>query len=253
MTLVPLKTAISFAAVLSVAACDLGDGCPAPSKESPSAQEQARARSHEVYTTLRQMFENLPPRFADVTPCSDNEVWKSATDRDTVSFLAYQDLRYAVGAIWTPRTDSVVRFVTKSPLRYPPQSEFALDNELNVEKLMRTWDLVGYVAVVVPFREKQPVAYSESLGITGELEVQLVLYRKGEPGPICHAEFDVEGPRNIDFVRDENDSDAETRKKATKALTRGLCHRLRTTLTDEVRSFSEKLKPDSIDCNGVSP
>lgn len=244
-----MKTAVSLAVLLSLAACESGDS-GSSSKGPQYTQEQVDARAEEVYATFRQIHDNLPGPAAAAMTCSDDEIRKWATKENKVSFLAYQSLRYTLGEPWDGN-NSLVRFMTKSSLRYQPRPEFKLDNGRNVKKLMRMWEFVEYVGVVVPLRERKANALTGMAGQGGSLEAQLVIYKKGEPDPICHSPFKVEPTGDASYTFKAGDSSSAKEGKATMALKRALCSDMRKEIKTLIGSLSKELKPESIDCNAV--
>jgi len=249
-TLARMKTAVPLAALLSLTACDGGDKPPA-AKGPQYTQEQVEARADEVYATFRQFHDNLPDSAAPPMTCPDGEIQKWAAKKNQVSFLAYQSLRYTLGEPWDGN-NSMVRFMTKSNLRYPPRSEFKLDKERNVKQLMRMWEFVEYVGVVVPLKERQANAIAgTAVGKGGSLEAQLVIYKKGEPDPICHSPFKVESSGDASYTYKVGDNSSAKQSKATMALKRALCSEISTGLKTLITSLSKELKPESIDCNSV--
>lgn len=245
-----MKTAVPFAALLSLAACDSGDEPPA-SKGPQYTQEQVEARADEVYATFRQMHDNLPEPSEPPMSCPDGEIKKWAAKKNQVSFLAYQSLRYTLGEPWDGN-NSLVRFMTRSNLRYPPREKFPLDKERNVKQLMRMWDFVEYVGVVVPLKERKASAVAGAVvGHGGALEAQLVVYKKGEPDPICHSPFKVESSGDASYLHKVGDNSSTKQSKATMALKRALCGEISKTLKALISSQSKELEPESIDCNSV--
>ena len=246
----PVKTAIPLATLLYIVACDAGDERPSAAKGPQYTQEEVEARADEVYATFRQFHDGLPDPKAPAMPCSDDEIRKWATPKNKVSFLAYQSLRHTLGEPWDG-TNSMVRFMTSSKLRYAPRSKFKLDQESNVEQLMRMWDFVEYVGVVVPLRERQANAIAGAVGRGGELDAQLVLYKKGEPDPICHSPFKVESSGEARYRFSAGDNSSARNSKATMALKRAMCRDLSKAINGLIGSLSKELKADFIDCNSV--
>ncbi len=243
-----MKTAVSLAAVLLLAACESADGgAPSSPQYTP---EQVEARADEVYASFRQMHDNLPDADAPAMSCSDDEIRKWAAKKNTVSFLAYQSLRYTLGEPWDG-TNSLVRFMTKSPLRYPPRSGLELGKEDNIKQLMRMWEFVEYVGVVVPLQERQANAVTATVGKGGSLEAQLVIFKKGEPDPICHSRFKVESSGQAGYTYNVGDNSSAKEGKANMALKRALCGDISKVLQEQIGSLSKELKPESIDCNSV--
>lgn len=245
-----MKTAVTFAVLLSMAACDAGDKPPS-SKGPQYTQEQVEARADEVYATFRQFHDNLPDPAAPAVTCPDGDIKKWAAKKNQVSFLAYQSLRYTLGEPWNGN-NSLVRFMTKSNLRYRPRAEFKLDDESNVKQLMRMWEFVEYVGVVVPLQERQANAIAGgAVGRGGSLEAQLVIFKKGEPDPICHSPFKVESSGDTSYAHKVGDNSSAKQSKATMALKRALCSEISKGLTTLIGSLSKELKPEFIDCNSV--
>ncbi len=244
-----MKTSVLLAALLSLSACDAGDKPPA-AKGPQYTQEQVEARADEVYATFRQIHDNLPDPAAAAMACSDDEIRKWAAKKNEVSFLAYQSLRHTLGEPWDGN-NSMVRFMTKSKLRYPPRPEFKIDKESNVKLLMRMWNFVEYVGVVVPLQERQANAIAGVAGRGGALEAQLVIFKKGEPDPICHSPFNVESSGEASYSYKVGDNSSTKQGKATMALKRALCSDMSKTLKTLIGSLSKELKAESIDCNSV--
>lgn len=245
-----MKTAVPLAALLSVGACDAGDKPPA-AKGPQYTQEQVEGRADEVYATFRQFHDNLPDSGAPAMTCPDDDIKKWAAEKNQVSFLAYQSLRYTLGEPWDGN-NSLVRFMTRSNLRYPPRAEFKLDKERNVKQLMRMWDFVEYVGVVVPLDERKANAVAGGVvGQGGALEAQLVIYKKGEPDPICHSGFKVESSGDASYTYKVGDNSSAKQSKATMALKRALCGEISKGLKTLIGSLSKELEPEFIDCNSV--
>jgi hypothetical protein len=243
-----MKTAVFLAALLLVTACESADGGAPPSPQY--TPEQVAARADEVYASFRQMHDNLPDAAAPAMACSDDEIRKWAAKKNTVSFLAYQSLRYTLGEPWDG-TNSLVRFMTKSPLRYPPRSGLELGKENNIKQLMRMWEFVEYVGVVVPLQERQANAVTATVGKGGSLEAQLVIFKKGEPDPICHSRFKVESSGQAGYTYNVGDNGSAKEGKANMALKRALCGDISKVIKEQIGSLSKELKPESIDCNSV--
>ncbi len=249
-TLVLMKTAVSLAVLLSVVGCEAGDKSPA-AKGPQYTLKQVEARADDYYATFRQFHDNLPDSGAPAMTCPDEEIKKWAAKKNQVSFLAYQSLRYTLGEPWDGN-NSLVRFMTKSNLRYRPRSEFKLADERNVKQLMRMWEFVEYVGVIVPLSERQANAVAGSaIGRGGALEAQLVIYKKGEPDPICHSPFKVESSGDASYTYKVGDNSSAKQSKATMALRRALCSEISKGLDTLIGSLSKELEPEFIDCNSV--
>jgi len=245
-----MKTAVCVAVLLSLTGCDAGDESPR-AKGPQYTQEQVEARADEVYATFRQFHDNLPDPAAPAVTCPDDEIKKWAAKKNEVSFLAYETLRYTLGEPWNGE-NSLVGFMTGSNLRYLPREKFKLDKENNVKQLMRMWDFVEYVGVVVPLQERQANAIAGGVvGRGGSLEAQLVIYKKGEPDPICHSPFKVESSGEASYRHEVGDNSTARESKATMALRRALCSEIRTGLDALITSLSKELGPGFIDCNSV--
>ncbi len=245
-----MKTAVSLAVLLSLTACDGGDKPPA-AKGPQYTQEQVDARVDEVYATFRQFHDNLPDPAAPPMTCPDDDIKKWGAKKNEVSFLAYQSLRHTLGEPWDGN-NSLVRFMTRSNLRYPPRAKFDVGKERNVKQLMRMWEFVEYVGVVVPLQERQANAVAGGVvGRGGALEAQLVIFKKGEPDPICHSPFKVESSGTASYTHKVGDNSSAKESKATMALKRALCSEISTGLKTLIGSLSKELEPEFIDCNSV--
>ncbi len=244
-----------LAVVALAVACDSGGGGDSASssskKEAPPADE-VKARADEVYATFRGIYDNLPAPSSKATPCPDDKIreWTGDEQQRQVTFLAYQSLRSTIGEPWDGK-NSLVRFMTNSKLRYQPQGKLELDKQHNVKQLMRMWDFVHYIGVVVPSAERQAKATTAHVGVGGALAGQLVIYRKGEMAPICNTPFSVQGSGAARYSHGVGASATDKKNKAQHALKKSLCRDIKKVLTEKISSLSQVLKASYLDCNSV--
>jgi hypothetical protein len=244
-----------LAVVVLAVACDSSGGgeseSPPAKKEAPAADE-VKARADEVYGTFRGIYDNLPAPSSKATPCPDDKIreWTSDERELEVTFLAYQSLRSTIGEPWDG-TNSLVRFMTNSKLRYQPREKLKLDARHNVKQLMRMWNFVHYIGVVVPSSERQAKATTAHVGVGGALAGQLVIYRKGESAPICSTPFSVHGSGAAQYSHRVGANATDKKNKAEYALKKSLCRDIKKVLTEKIGSLSKVLKASYLDCNSV--
>lgn len=248
-----LRILLCLAIVLG--SCDEGGGSSSSqssTKKAAPAAEEVQARADEVYATFRSIHDNLPDTGAKATACPDEKIreWTSGERETQVTFLAYQSLRYALAEPWDGN-NSIVRFLTNSYLRYRPKPEFALDDQRNVKQLMRLWNFVHYIGVVIPASERKSKALSASVGSAGAVEAQLVIYRKGEAQPICNVPFRAEGSGTVQYSAAVGASSTEKQGKAAYALKKDLCYDIKKSIEAAIGSVSKVLTASRIDCNSV--
>jgi len=241
--------AAALAALALVAsACDADDDKPTVSKHAAADVE---ARADQVYGTFRTMFDNLPEPSAAAMKCPDEKVseWTAEGRERQITFLSYQSLRHTLGEPWLG--NSLVGFITNANVRYASRDKFDLTKERNIKHVMRIWDFVHYVGVVVPIAERGAQASSAYGGDGGLFSGQLVVYRKGQAQPICHTPFSATGSGTAEYLHDIGDSSNEKKNKAQFALKKALCEEIRTEIKTQVGQISSALSPSSIDCNGA--
>lgn len=238
--------------LLASLSCDNGNSSDKASKSKVHSPEDVAARAEEVYGVLEAIHTNLPDTGATKQACPDDKIkeWGAEGREKKMTFLAYQSLRRSVGEPWDGN-NSLVGFMTDSNVRYPPRAEFALDKERNIKQLMRMWNFVHYIGVIVPVEERKAKAVSAHVGDAGALEAQLVIYRKGEPKPICHAPLSVRGKGNVSYRYNVADNSNDKKSKAQYALKKDLCRELAKVLKEEISGLSKVLEAGFIDCNGV--
>lgn len=229
-------------------------GCDAAEDTKPKAPQHSeadvKARADEVYATFRQWHDNLPDAAAEAMPCDDAEIAKLETEKNRVEFIAYQSLRHTLGEPWDGH-DSMVRFMTDSKLTYPPRAELDLSKEHVIKQLMRMWGFVEYVGVVVPSHERKAEALGPNVGSGGALKGQLVIFRAGEPDPLCHTPFEITSSGDVTYRHEVGANSSDKKGKATYALKQKTCSDLKTVLTERIAALTKTLKPGLIDCNSV--
>lgn len=229
-------------------------GCDSKEDAKPKAPQYSdadvEARADEVYAAFRQWSDNLPEPTAAAQSCDDAEIAKFGTEKNRITFLAYQGLRHTLGEPWDGN-NSMVRFMTDSKLRYPTREKLDLKQERNVKQLMRMWNFVEYVGVVVPTHERKAKALGPSVGSGGALAGQLVIFRNGEPDPLCNTPFEVTSTGNTAYQVEVGANSSDKQSKATYALKKKTCSDLKVVLTERIGELTKTLKPGLIDCNAV--
>lgn len=229
-------------------------GCDSEAESKPKAPQHSEAdiaaRADEVYATFRTWHDNLPDPTATAVPCNDEEIAGFETEKNQITFLAYQSLRHTLGEPWDGN-NSMVRFMTDSKLRYSPRNEFDVKRERNIKQLMRLWSSVEFVGVVVPTHERKAKAVGAHVGSGGALKGQLVIFHKGEPDPLCHTNFDVVSSGVTSYRSEVGANSSDKQSKATNALEKQTCDDLSKVLKERIGGLTKALKPGFIDCNAV--
>ncbi|MCR9165329.1 MAG: hypothetical protein ACE37F_23985 [Nannocystaceae bacterium] len=240
----------ALALVTLLAACDSASSSESEPKAPQHSEAEVTARADEVYATFRTWHDNLPELDAPAKTCNDEEIAGFGTKNHEITYLAYQSLRRTLGEPWDG-TNSMVRFMTDSKLRYAPREKFDVKKEHNVKQLMRMWNFVEYVGVVVPTHERKAKALGSTTGSGGALKGQLVIFRKGEPDPLCHTPFDVVSTSATSYSAALGASESEKTSKATHALKKQTCYDLRKGLEERIGTLTGALKAGYIECNAV--
>jgi hypothetical protein len=198
------------------------------------------------------MHDSLPDVAAAATICPDDAIrgWSSGEREKEVTFLAYQSLRHSLGEPWDGN-NSVVRFMTNGYLRYQPRADFDLSKERNVKQLMRLWNFVHYIGIVVPASERKSEALSGSVGKAGAVTGQLVIFRKGETQPLCHTPFSAQGAATVKYSAEVAANSNDKQSKAAYALKKDLCYDIAKAVKAAIGSISQVLEPSRMDCNSV--
>lgn len=232
---------------LALAGCDADK----PKQDAPKHSEaDVKARADEVYAAFGHWHDNLPDTAAAAKTCDEAAIAGFGTEKNQITFLAYQGLRRTAGQPWDGN-NSMVRFMTHAYLRYPPQAELDLGKESTVKQLMRLWNFVEYVGVVVPIEERKAKAVGAHAGTGGALTGQLVVYRKGEAQPLCHTPFSVTSSGATSYRAALGASSSQKESKATHALKKQTCRDISKVLGERIGELSKTLKPSFIDCNAV--
>ncbi len=241
----------TLSALALLISCDSA-GSSGQTKKSEHSPEAVAKRADEVYETFQSLHDNLPAAGVAAKPCPDEKIreWSGEGRKNEVVYLAYQSLRRSVGEPWDGN-NSIVRFITNSKLRYPPKAELKLDKQNNIKQLMRMWDFVQYIGVLVPTAERKAKAATALSGDAGAFLGQLVIYRKGEPQPLCHAPLKVRPTGDVTYRYELGDNSSNKKSKAEHAMKKSLCAELKKVLDTQIGSISKLLESSSVDCNGV--
>ena len=229
-------------------ACD--SGTESKPKAPQHSEADITARADEVYAAFRTWHDNLPDPTASPKSCNDEEIAGFKTEKHQITYLAYQSLRHTLGEPWDGN-NSMVRFMTDSKLRYTPRAEFDLKKERNIKQLMRMWNFVDYIGVVVPTHERKAKALGAHVGSGGALKGQLVIFRKGEPDPLCHTTFDVVSSGATSYRAEVGANSSDKQSKATHALKKQTCYDLSKALKERIGGLTKTLESSFIDCNAV--
>jgi hypothetical protein len=243
-----VKLHASFVVLALLTACDSEEASKPKAPQHTEADVAARA--DEVYATFRTWHDNLPDTTAAEKSCDDEEIAAFKTEKNQLTYVAYQSLRYTLGEPWDGN-NSMVRFMTDSKLRYSPRAEFDLKQERNIKQLMRMWGFVEYIGVVVPTHERKAKAIGAHVGSGGALKGQLVIFRKGEPDPLCHTPFDVVSSGATSYRAELGANSSDKKSKATHALKKQTCYELSKVLKERIGGLTKVLEPGFIDCNAV--
>ncbi len=236
-----------LATALLLPACD-GGGESKP-KTPKHTEAEVKARADEVYAAFEAWHDNLPEASATKT-CDDAKIEGFGTEKNRIEFLAYQSLRSTVGEPWDGN-NSMVRFMTDGKLRYRPRAELDLGDQSTIKQLMRMWGFVEYVGVVVPTHERKSKAHGSYVGSGGAVAGQLVIYRNGEPEPLCYAPFQAVSSGDVSYRYEVGANSNDKKSKAAYALKKKTCADIKKVLLERVGELSKTLKPGLIDCNAV--